>query len=265
MSVILTSKTVKSFEFLPEKSPTIDDINKAKNMMDGVANQVMIPENPQGKPGIDSIITAIEFSRNTSISAIPHITPRDKNSLYLSSQFQTGVKFGLRNFFIIGGDKINESVNSKEVRELDVFKTMELAKRTIEKNLKDRNFSIGGAFNPFRSNEREIIEMKVSSGANFFVSQIIFGVHESFMKLKDKKIIAGFMPLKSKSQLNFIKKLGVEMDEKTIKRLENTEDVRSESARLILETYENLKKYVVGIHIMPMNDYDVAKNILECV
>ncbi|MGP6220009.1 methylenetetrahydrofolate reductase [Caldiplasma sukawensis] len=265
MSIISASKTVKSFEFLPEKSPTIEDINRAKNIMDGVANHVMIPENPQGKPGIDPIITAIELSKNTSLSAIPHITPRDKNSLYLSSQFQTGVKFGIRDFFIIGGDKINESMNSREVRELDVFKTMELAKKTLEENLKDKNFSIGGAFNPYRSNETEIIKMKISSGANFFVSQIIFGFHDSFIKLKEKKIIAGFMPLKSKSQLNFIKKLGVEIDEETIRRLENTEDIRSESARLILETYEKLKQYVIGIHIMPMNDYEIAKNILECV
>ena len=52
---------------------------------------------------------------------MPHITPRDKNALFIRSQAITAIKFGINHFFVIGGDPISPEAESREVREIDVI------------------------------------------------------------------------------------------------------------------------------------------------
>jgi 5,10-methylenetetrahydrofolate reductase len=47
--------------------------------------------------------------------------------------------------------------------------------------------------------------------------------------------------------------------------LQSAEDVSGTSAKIILEAYEGLKGYVDGVHLMPLGNNKLAKEILECI
>ena len=260
---------IKSFEFLPRKSSGIEDLEKARNILLDVANVVTAPENPMGSPGIDPIIATRLLSMESDLIAMPHITPRDKNRLFIYSQIITALKLGVRNFFVIGGDPIDPSIGSKEVREIDVMETISSIKDSARfMDNVDEHFSIGAAFNPYREMEMSIADKKISVGTDFFITQMIYdsaAIDFTSLEKKNLKIIPGFMPLSRKSQLKFLRKLGVKMSDSIFSRLENAEDISAESRKIILEAYDGLKKYSSGIHVMPMGNYVVAREILECV
>jgi 5,10-methylenetetrahydrofolate reductase len=260
---------IKSFEFTPKKSGGTEDLENARKILLDVANVVSAPENPMGSPGIDPVIATRLLSMDSNLIAMPHITPRDKNKLYIYSQVMTALKLGVRNFFVIGGDPIDPAIGSKEVREIDVMETISSIKgsgRFMEKM--NGGFSIGAAFNPYRKVEMEIANKKVSAGTDFFITQMIYdstSVDFSEAVKNNIRIIPGFMPLTRKGQLKFLIKLGVNMSDSIYSRLENSEDIQGESRRIILEAYDNMKSMVSGVHVMPMGNYGLARQILECV
>ncbi len=260
---------IRSVEVVPDKAAGKEDFHEARELLKDYANVMTCPENPMGSPGIDPVASLIDITGDTDILPVPHISPRDKNAVHIMSQVLTGLKFGIRNFFVIGGDRISEKFNSREVRELDVLGTI----RTIVNSTSmmkgfGESVTVGTAFNPYRPNEAEFLLKKKDAGSRFFISQILAGsegVDFAGFRASGLNIIPGFMPLKRKSSLEFLARLGVPKDSKGMRRLSEAEDIRGESIRLILETYDEIKSYVRGIHIMSMGDYATAREILERV
>ncbi|MCL4329718.1 MAG: methylenetetrahydrofolate reductase [Candidatus Thermoplasmatota archaeon] len=260
---------IRSVEVVPNRVPGKDDLHSARELLRDYANVMTCPENPMGSPGIDPVASLIDITSDTNIIPVPHISPRDKNAVHIMSQVLTGLKFGIRNFFVIGGDRISDKYNSREVRELDVLGTI----RTIVNStsmMKDfvENVAVGTAFNPYRENETEFLMKKSEAGSRFFISQILAGsenVDFAGLKAAGLNVIPGFMPLKRKSSLEFLEKLGVPKSSPGMRRLSEAEDVRGESIKLILDTYDEIRAHVRGIHIMSMGDYRTAGEILESV
>ena len=247
----------------------MEDLDRAADHLSGVAQVVTSPENPMGYPGIDPIITTYLVAKRAGLIPMPHITPRDKNKLHIYSQVLTASKLGIRNFFVIGGDPINPAVGSKEVRELDVMQTLRAVKEAGN-YMKDGEpeIAVGSSLNPYRPNESEIVSKKSENGADFFITQMIYNaslLQTDWMRAIGYKISAGFMPIVRKSQLSSIKKMGVSFDPSILQRLENSTDISNESSRLILEAFDQLKDTVNGIHIMPLGNNRLAKEILESI
>ncbi|EQD34020.1 5, 10-methylenetetrahydrofolate reductase related protein, partial [mine drainage metagenome] len=88
-------------------------MEKISEKVSGLVDVVTVPENPLGKPGIDPILSLYALSEKMDFIAVPHLTPRDKNSLYLRSQGISAMKFGIRNFFVVYGDPISETQHYK--------------------------------------------------------------------------------------------------------------------------------------------------------
>ncbi len=263
---------MRSVEFVPNRSLGHDDLNKAAEILDGTVNMITSPENPLGMPGIDPVMALYILTRRLNAVPVPHITPRDKNSLFITSQVLTAMKFGISSFLVIGGDRISQNFSSKEVREIDVLGTISAikgGKQYFRKDhIPDHDSLVGAALNPFRSNEEEIVGAKISSGADFFISQAIYDSHhlsKDWIKNRNFKLIAGFIPLRKRSQVEFAEKLHISISDSARERLLSSEDLPSESFRLITEIIDDLKGYVDGIHIMPMGNYKTAKEILETV
>lgn len=265
-------KFVKSVELVPKKYSGIEDLLSIKESLDGVANLLTAPENPRGLPGIDPIAALYVASRETGITVMPHITPRDKNVLFIYSQVLTAMKLGINHFFVIGGDPIHESMKSRAVMEVDV---MELIRSLSDpegylkdgENRKDL-INIGAALNPYREVEPQIVARKLESGAKFFVSQAIYDPHwlmKDWIKKRNFRLIAGFIPIRKKSQVEFAESLHIHISDEVKSRLLNADDIVSESRKIILEAVDELKGYIDGIHIMPMGHNRIAREILESV
>lgn len=262
----LTGKFVKSVEVVPEKGIGIDDLRIVSGLLSGVVDMATVPENPMGRPGIDPVSALLEITRGTSIEPVPHITPRDKNSLYIRSQVLTAMKFGIRRFFVIGGDRISPQVQSKEVRELDVFQTIDLIKSTAAGT--GEEVEVGSAFNPYRENESKFAMKKIDSGSSFFITQVLTSaeplINGGFTR-ENAFLIAGFMPMKKRSSVSMLEKMGVRIKGTRFERIADSEDPLGESTRVILETVDEIRGLISGVHIMPMGDYDTATKILECI
>ncbi len=263
---------IKSVELVPSKEGGVDDIVKAAEMLDSAANVLTSPENPLGKPGIDPLLSLYLVSQNSGLTVMPHITPRDKNLLYVYSQVLSALKFGINHFFIIGGDPIDEKIGSKEVRETDVMGLISAiggdAGYIKKQNGNSGLIKVGAALNPYREQEPIIAGKKMENGANFFVSQILYEskwMQQDWLKKRKFKVVAGFFPLSKKSQLKFVKKMHVPVSEEVEAKYENSDDVSSTSRRLILDTIDDLKGYIDGVHIMPIGRNEAAKEILESV
>lgn len=268
-SSITDLKFVKSVEIVPSKNLDIEDFRKAASLLSDISDVVTAPENPMGLPGIDPVLTTFLIAREYNLIAMPHLTPRDKNRLYIHSQVMTALKIGIRNFFVIGGDPINKKTGSKEVREIDVLQTISSIRET-ESYMKEAlpHIGIGSAFNPYRNNEHEIVERKLASGSNFFISQIVYEpehLAREWLKKRSFRLSAGFMPITRKSQVDALKRMGVQLSESTLRKLESSDDLLQTSLKIILETFDNIREYVDGIHIMPLGNNKVAREILESI
>lgn len=265
-------KFVKSVELVPKKGSGVEDILKAVDTLGSTANFLTAPENPMGKPGIDPIMSLYLASQNSDLTVMPHITPRDKNSLFVYSQVLTALKFGINHFFIIGGDPIDQSIGSKEVRELDVMNMISSISGkdgyVKKQNGYGDHIRLGAALNPYREQEPQIAGKKVESGSNFFISQILYEsswLKKDWIRKRNFKVVAGFFPLRKKSQLEFVKKMHVPVSKEVEDKFENTDDVRGTSRKLILDTIDDLKGYIDGVHIMPIGHNESAREILESV
>ncbi len=268
-SSINTLKFVKSVEIVPSKNLDIDDFRKAADLLSGTADVVTAPENPMGLPGVDPILATYLVAREYNLIAMPHITPRDKNRLYIHSQVMTALKIGIRNFFVIGGDPINKKVNSREVREIDVLQTISSIRDT-ESYMKEPipHVGIGSAFNPYRENEQEIMKLKKESGSNFFITQILFEpehLTKEWIRNRDFRLSAGFMPLSKKPQIEALKRMGVRLSDETLRKLENSDNIAMTSMKMILDAFDAAREYVDGIHLMPLGRNETAKQILESI
>lgn len=259
-------------EFVPQKNPGMDDIERASKILDGTVNMITSPENPLGMPGIDPVMALYILTRQLDAAPVPHLTPRDKNSLFITSQALSAVKFGINSFLVIGGDRIDEKFNSKEVREIDVLGTISAIKKSKNyfhgKSAPAEDPLVGAALNPFRPVEEEVVNAKINSGADFFISQAVYDSHHlkrDWIQKRNFKVIAGFIPLKKRSQVQFAEKLHISMSEEVRERLLTAEDPTAESFRVITEIIDDLNGYIDGIHIMPMGNYSLAKEILETV
>ncbi len=259
-------KLIKSVEIVPKRDFNIGDLLECREVFSDIADMMTAPENQMGKPGIDPLVALYILTQGTNVVAMPHITPRDKNSLYISSQILTSLKLGIKNFFVIAGDPISAERNIKEVREMDTNQTINHIRNIAMDMNQGSEVTIGGAFNPNRTAEEEIVRSKVNSGATMFISQMCYSSEPFKQKwIRDRKfkLSIGFMPILKKGRIKSLREMGVELPENVRSILENSENLRETSLKLIAALMDDLKGYVDGIHIMPLGNNGIAKEILE--
>ena len=267
--LITELKIVKSVEILPERNLGIEDLEKAAKTLDGVANVITAPENPGGKPGVDPFWTTKIVSMQTDAIAVPHITSRDKNRIYIISQIISAIKNDIRNFFVIGGDPIDPKFSSIEVREMNTNSIIREIRRIQREEYEERvQINIGSGYNPYRTEENVISSLKIEAGADFFMTQPLYSrgyLTERIILENNLKIIPGFIPITRKGTINFLRKIGVNMTKAEIYKLIESDDVAGTSRRMFIDAYDEIRKHVMGIHIMPMGNYALARDILESV
>lgn len=267
---IMNIRFIKSVEILPSKKSGIDELLKARENLTDSVDAMTSPNNPRGYPGIDPIMALWLVTRDSNVIAIPHLTPRDNNRLALYSKVITAAKFNINHFFIIGGDTIDSRINSKPVMEMDVLSTIEeIANQSIGKNfLKEynENIVVGAIMNPHRIQEKEIVNSKYEKGARFFITHSIFDsevLKQDWIAKRNFKLLAGFIPILKKSQLDITESLDMRIPKNMRDRILNSSDLESFFINYISESVDDLKGYIDGIHLMPLGKNQFAKKLME--
>ena len=258
-------KILKSVEIVPKRTENIDDLMGAREIFSDIADMVTAPENQMGMPGIDPLVSLYLITHGTNMIGMPHITPRDKNSLYISSQVLTSKKLGINHFFVIGGDPISANLG-REVREMDTNETIQHIRRVSTEQEKDKEVVIGAALNPYRNSEEEIVSSKIKSGATLFISQMCYNSEpfkKQWIRRRKFKLFVGFMPILKKSNIGSLAKMGVLIPESLKSIIDNSENLRDTSLKLIDNLVSDLKGYIDGVHIMPIGNNEIAREIME--
>ncbi len=143
------------------------------------------------------------------------------------------------------------------------------------------DFTVGGVIIPERKGELEYAKNKIECGVDFFQTQIVYDKYHicSFIEDLDAEvkncppILLGVRPISSYEEIKFIADNipQVKVPESQLKEIRNTEDVKEFSADMILEiinfVYDNIERNTsgveLGIHIIPGNNYEITKKIIE--
>lgn len=154
----------------------------------------------------------------------------------------------------------------------------------LVKYLKNRDFSLGGAFYPEgHQDTNDLLDLfnlkiKVDSGVDFLISQIFFD-NEQFYEFREKlkklnintPLIAGIMPVTNAKQIRKITSLcGCTIPEKLRKildRYENNPKALKEAgiAYATEQIIDLMTSDIDGIHIYTMNKVEMAKKIMDSI
>jgi len=261
----------------------IKDIKDFKDRIDAVN----VPDNPLSTLKVSSIAYAKIVMDELKVDAIPHLNCRDRNLLALQSDILGAHILGLRNLFIIGGDKPSGILKPKEVWETTSIELCRIVKGLNkgfaynDESIKiegKTDFLVGGTIIFDRKNEVETVSKKIEAGFDFFQSQITFNpnlVLNFFEKAEkqgvnlDKPVLIGLAPQPSEKALKKVLSfLHVEVSENLLKRLRRSGDFQGELISVLLEAADEIKsalspKYKIGFHIMTLGCDYLGKKIIE--
>lgn len=250
---------------------------------------VNTPDNPLSTLKVSSIAYAKIVMDYLKIDVIPHINCRDRNLLALQSDVLGAHLLGIRNLFIISGDKpLRKQKKPKGVWEVASTELCKIVKSLNEgfaynneeliKIYGKTDFFVGGAVVFDRKDEVKIVSRKIEAGFDFFQSQIIFN-HEKVLNffqeaekeglIVNKPVLVGLSPQPSEKALNKVLKfLQAEIPEQSLNRLKRSDDFAEELIMMCLEIADELKsalspKYKIGFHVMALGHDDLGRKIVE--
>jgi len=133
---------------------------------------VGLTDNHAGQPRM-SPLAAVALAREQGVATIVHVSCRDRNRLALQSQIIGAAALGSEGVLCVQGDPVDGVSHVKD-----------LSTTALIANAKDwaapRTLAIGAVVNPFASDlERELrlLERKLTAGADFVQSQMIFDLN----------------------------------------------------------------------------------------
>lgn len=235
---------------------------------------------PMGNLRINSISMACLIQNKLNIEAIPHFTCRDRSLLGTQADLLGAHTLGIRNILVTTGDPPKHgSYPSKAVYDYNTFELLQLIKKMnsgLDFNEKEfggkTDFTIACTAMPTaKKPERELERMKkkISAGADFFQTQVVYDAKKTVSFLKEarkfeKPIVIGVMPLKSVKMAKFMNEnvAGIDVPEEVISRMENDGVTGIE---VTCDFIKEIIEYADGIHIMAMGDVAGTNRIIEYV
>jgi 5,10-methylenetetrahydrofolate reductase len=277
----LAEKLGKSFVITTELGPlkgvlTDESLEKARayRPLDGIN----IHDCPMGNLRINSVSMATLIQNNLNVEAIPHFTCRDRSLLGTQADLLGAHALGIRNILVTTGDPPKHGpYPSKAVYDYNTFELIRLIKKMnsgLDYNEKEfggrTDFKIACTAMPTSKNfEHEIERManKISAGADFFQTQVVYDPERAVHFLKkarklNKPILIGLMPLKSVKMARFMNKNveGIDVPEEVISRMENE---GATGIEITCDFIKEIIEYADGIHIMAMGDVKGTNSIIE--
>ena len=188
---------------------------------------------------------------------------------------ETFYDYDIENLILVGGEKNDTKYIGPSVNETSEY---------ITRDLNTGKFDIfcGGITIPSRKMESERLLRKGSNGIEFFTSQVLYDSTKTKKMLKyyheickknnvlPRRILLSFAPVSSEDNINFLKWLGVEIPQRTEKRLKQDNGkmsneslkIASEILNDILANNEKLGITVpIGLNVEHIMSYNFQSSI----
>jgi 5,10-methylenetetrahydrofolate reductase len=281
------NKFVFTAETSPPDSGNKEVIIKQVECLKYLADAVNVTDGAGAKSHMSALATAVILAQN-SIEPVLQFTTRDRNRIAIQGDLLGGWALNVPNILCLYGDEVKggDQPETREVRDLDTISLLKTAhdikiNKTYPSGRKIEDapeFFIGGADTPFEVNDdfdgANLIK-KINAGVEFFQTQYAFDevVLKNYM-LKLNKLgitdkayfIIGLGVIRSAKSARWMNKnlFGINIPEKIITRIENSNDEKTEGIKICIELIEKYKLIsgVSGVHLMGYKqEQDIASVI----
>ena len=277
---------VYTAETTPPDASNQDVLLTKTKPLKGVADAVNVTDSPGAKVHMSALTASIILVQG-GIEPILQLTVRDRNRLALQGDLVGASALGVHNILCLSGDdpKNGDQPGTSAVNDIDSLKLVETANmmrrekqfpsgRKIDPSPK---LFIGGAEVPTKGkpNTEKILD-KIKTGVDFFQTQYVFEatVLKEYMKtlenagvLEKTSFIIGLGPFASAKSAKWMNDnlFGVDVPDKIIQRLEQSDDPKEESKKICLELIHAFRgiKGVRGVHLMGHNKEEVIAEIIQ--
>ena len=281
------NKFVFTAETSPPDSGNKEVIIKQVECLKYLADAVNVTDGAGAKSHMSALATAVILAQN-SIEPVLQFTTRDRNRIAIQGDLLGGWALNVPNILCLYGDEVKggDQPETREVRDLDTISLLKTAhdikiNKTYPSGRKIEDapeFFIGGADTPFEVKDdfdgANLIK-KINAGVEFFQTQYAFDevVLKNYMiklnklGITDKAyFIIGLGVIRSAKSARWMNKnlFGINIPEKIITRIENSNDEKIEGIKICIELIEKYKLIsgVSGVHLMGYKqEQDIASVI----
>ena len=281
------NKFVFTAETSPPDSGNKEVIIKQVECLKYLADAVNVTDGAGAKSHMSALATAVILAQN-SIEPVLQFTTRDRNRIAIQGDLLGGWALNVPNILCLYGDEVKggDQPETREVRDLDTISLLKTAhdikiNKTYPSGRKIEDapeFFIGGADTPFEVKDdfdgANLIK-KINAGVEFFQTQYAFDevvLKNYMMKLNKLGItdkayfIIGLGVIRSAKSARWMNKnlFGINIPEKIITRIENSNDEKTEGIKICIELIEKYKLIsgVSGVHLMGYKqEQDIASVI----
>ena len=281
------NKFVFTAETSPPDSGNKEVIIKQVECLKYLADAVNVTDGAGAKSHMSALATAVILAQN-SIEPVLQFTTRDRNRIAIQGDLLGGWALNVPNILCLYGDEVKggDQPETREVRDLDTISLLKTAhdikiNKTYPSGRKIEDapeFFIGGADTPFEVKDDfdgvNLIK-KINAGVEFFQTQYAFDevvLKNYMMKLNKLGItdkayfIIGLGVIRSAKSARWMNKnlFGINIPEKIITRIENSNDEKIEGIKICIELIEKYKLIsgVSGVHLMGYKqEQDIASVI----
>jgi 5,10-methylenetetrahydrofolate reductase len=281
VSTLRSGKFIITAEISPPKGTDTSRMNSDADLLKGIADAVNVTDNQRAVMRM-SPLAACGIIQGKGIETIMHITCRDRNRLALQSDIIGAYALGIRNVLVMSGDHPvkGDHEGAKPVYDVDSVQLLGILKKlTLGFDLADNELAgrpdlCMGAVTNTELNEAGLIKFKkkILMGASFFQTQAVFDAKSfsEFMekvnriRLKNVKIIAGIIPLKSLRSAQFMNQIpGIKVPEDIVRKMKDSKDPEDQGMEIAARIIKEIRPLCDGIHIMPVGNHENTKTILK--
>ena len=240
---------------------------------------ITIADCPVARARMDSSLMACKLHRELGVSAMPHMTCRDRNLNATQALLMGLCAEGIGNVLLVTGDPV-PSASRDEVKSVYNFNSRKLIHYVdnLNKAVLPYPFHIYAALNVNARNfqiQLELAQKKEESGAVGFFTQPILTAEalENLILARRTlkgKIMGGIMPVVSKKNALFMNSeiAGITVDEKIIRAYDGADRARGEELAVEISTRiaKEIAPYIDGFYIMtPFGRTGLIVRIMESI
>jgi len=301
ISELMAQLGAKKFTFTgelePEKTANLAHTMEASKKLKGYVVACNVTDNPQSFAYISSLVASYLVQRETGMETIYQMTCRDRNRIALLSDILGAGALGIRNILALTGDytTLGDTPQAKPVFDLDSVQLIRMIRKVVDEGV-DLNgkpiesppkFYVGAGVNPNASPiEPELIkfEKKISAGAEFFQTQVVFNIETAKNFLKETSghnvpVLIGTFPLKSSGVAEYFDKNvpGVRVPKELLEALAKASEIPDKSKKREKYNEINLNYFgqfikelkkttsAAGCHIMSVGYEEIIPPLIEAV
>jgi homocysteine S-methyltransferase len=288
---LANGKFVIAIEVDPPRGHTASRLIEAARELKHAGFDVMnIADTPMARMRMSAWALAHLIQRDTQMETVLHFPTRGRNLLRVQGDLLAAHALGIRNLLVLMGDppSVGDYPDAGDQHDIVPSGLVKLIKGSLNTGKDSAGISIGPAthfhvgvavnfYPPDLDREIKTFRKKVTSGADFAVSQPIFDVSpvRSFIQRYCDQfgpipipIMGGVLPPASLRNAEFLHNElpSIILPDWTLERMRTASDGRKEGVKIAQEALLQLRELLQGVYVMPMfGRFDSAAEVIEVV